>query len=200
MRAALILIAGPAGAGKSHVAHAIARVLPSTVLLDKDTLTRALVEPLLVQMGQPASDRESAVYVEQVRPLEYAALLAIAFETMQTGRIALAVAPFARELDDPEWVAAIGARTKQAAAGFGVIWVHADAQITHARIQARGEARDARKLRHWPEYVARTQFAPPTVSPLHAFHNTVTGNPARFERELASAVAFIERHAVDEEC
>lgn len=215
MNPTLILIGGPAGAGKTFVAHAVARVLPSTVLLDKDTLTSPLVEALLLQLGQPPTDRDSTVYQEQVRPLEYATLMAAAFETLQTGRVVLAVAPFARELHDPHWLATTCARAKQLHAGFGVVWVQTTAPATHARIRARGEARDALKLRQWPEYVARTSFAAPQVQPLHVFHNDgssgdgsngdsvdrpmaarASGAQAgRFARELQSVLDFIAQRA-----
>ncbi len=207
---ALILIAGPAGAGKTQVAHAIARALPAAVVLDKDTLTSPLVEALLVRLGQLATDRESAAYLEHVRPLEYRTLLDAAFEVMRTGRIALAVAPFARELADPAWIDSMREHARSHGGGFGVVWVHADAEATRARMIQRGESRDAHKLARWADYAARTGFAAPSVQPVHVFDNRAPvarlaptrhggnqdGSDDAFATQLRAALAFIHGCAV----
>lgn len=187
MGPALILIGGPAGAGKTYVARAIARVVSTAVLLDKDTLTSPLVEALLLQLGRPSGDRDSTIYQQQVRPLEYTTLMDAAFEVLHSDRVVLAVAPFALELHDSHWLAATRARAKRLAAGFGVVWVQAAAALTQVRIRARGESRDAHKLDQWSEYLARTGFAAPPIQPLHVFHNDGTGGTDQATAPLASA-------------
>ncbi len=69
-RGALILIGGPAGAGKSHVSQLLVRHTDAAVLLDKDTLTRPLAERLLIELGCSPHDRESSTYRERVRPVK----------------------------------------------------------------------------------------------------------------------------------
>ncbi len=129
---------------------------------------------------------------------------------MRTGRIALAVAPFARELADPAWIDSMREHARSHGGGFGVVWVHADAEATRARMIQRGESRDAHKLARWADHAARTGFAAPSVQPVHVFDNRAPvarlaptrhggnqdGSDDAFATQLRAALAFIHGCAV----
>src|SRR4051812_22582180 len=66
----LILIGGYAGSGKSELGRIIARET-GWPMIDKDTITRPVVEAMLEAIGHSANDRESEEYMTLVRPREY---------------------------------------------------------------------------------------------------------------------------------
>jgi DNA-binding transcriptional regulator YhcF (GntR family) len=77
----LILIGGYAGSGKSELGRTLAR-LTSWAMVDKDTTTRPVVEKTLEVMGTSPNDRESDIYLNEVRPREYEAMMATIAENL----------------------------------------------------------------------------------------------------------------------
>ncbi|MFE9427768.1 hypothetical protein ACFYNO_32955 [Kitasatospora sp. NPDC006697] len=63
----LVLVGGYAGTGKTELARFLSE-LTGWPLLDKDPLSRALVEALLVELGSEPNDRQSELYRTRVRP------------------------------------------------------------------------------------------------------------------------------------
>jgi len=127
--------------------------------IDKDTITGPVVEVALEALGRPASDRESPVYLSQVRPREYEALIATAHDNVSCGAGAILVAPFLRECADPAWLARELGRFADEGASVTVVWVTCDAESMHAYLRGRGAPRDAHKLGAWDEYLASIDLA-----------------------------------------
>lgn len=123
-------------------------------MLDKDTLTRPVVEVALEALGKSPNDRESDTYLSVIRPREYEGLIAAADENIASGNSIIAVAPFLREFADPAWIS----RTKAAYASEGAlvtfVWVHTDVDTMHTYLRHRSAARDTAKLVDWEGYVA----------------------------------------------
>ena len=70
----LVVVAGHAGSGKTELAKILA-CRTRWALLDKDTLTRPLVEAHAALLCGDPDDRHTATYLQTIRPLEYRILL-----------------------------------------------------------------------------------------------------------------------------
>lgn len=149
----VFLIGGYAGSGKSELARVLSR-LTGSAIVDKDTITRPVVERLLEELGRPAHDRESQTYLEQVRSHEYEALQATIQENADVGVGLIATAPFMREFQDAAWIDRVSTRLNAAGVGLTLVWVRCDASTMHTYLKRRGAARDTGKLADWSDYVA----------------------------------------------
>ncbi|MFD2793833.1 GntR family transcriptional regulator [Promicromonospora vindobonensis] len=149
----VFLIGGYAGSGKSELARVLSR-LAGAAIVDKDTITRPVVERLLEELSRPPHDRESATYLEQVRSHEYEALLATIQENAEVGVGVIATAPFIREFQDVAWIDRVSTRLNAAGVGLTLVWVRCDANTMHTYLKRRGAARDTGKLADWNDYVA----------------------------------------------
>ncbi|MGM0724154.1 MAG: GntR family transcriptional regulator [Actinomycetota bacterium] len=160
-RPMLLLVGGYAGSGKTELGRVIAR-RTGWPMLDKDTATRPVTEALLMALGQPPEDRESASYLDKVRPAEYEALRMLAFENLACGNSVVMTAPFIRELSDPAWSKRIADAADGAGADVYAFWIRCDYDSMQTYLRRRGAARDSYKLTHWDEYAAgiRQDFAP----------------------------------------
>lgn len=158
----VILIGGYAGCGKSELGRILARKT-GWPILDKDTITRPVVEIALETLGQPPHDRESEAYMNTVRPREYEALLAAVIENVECGNSVIATAPFVREFRDPVWIDRVSAQLAARNARPILVWVHCDPDTMHTYIRHRAAARDAAKLADWPSYLGSLDldFRPP---------------------------------------
>lgn len=158
----VILIGGYAGSGKSELGRMVARQTGWPVL-DKDTLTRPVVEAALEVLGSSPHDRESDVYLSRVRPREYEALAAAIDEQLECGTSAIASAPYLKEFTDPTWVERMRSTCEAVGGRAVLVWVQCDPESMHTYIRRRGAARDAAKLSNWSNYVANLDldFRPP---------------------------------------
>jgi predicted kinase len=127
------MVGGYAGSGKSELSRIIARET-GWAMLDKDTITRPVVERVLEALGRSPHDRESPVYLSEVRPREYEALAAAIRENLECGNSVVATAPYIREFADAAWLE----RTANDYAEFN--------------LRRRGAARDTAKLADWQQY------------------------------------------------
>jgi predicted kinase len=157
----LVLVAGGPGAGKTALARALAAQFEQAILLDKDVVNGIWVDAMLARLNGGKVDRESPIYIETLRPLEYAALMGAAFDNLALGKWVFVVAPFGHELSDGAWVRRVKASVQKLRGRLRAIWIEIDAETAKARIAARNEPRDAWKLAHWNEFLARSQFVPP---------------------------------------
>ncbi|MGN9803448.1 AAA family ATPase [Micromonospora sp. L32] len=151
-RPRVVLIGGYAGSGKTELGRILARET-GWPILDKDTLTRPVVEAALETLGQSPHDRESQTYLSQIRPREYEALQDAASENIQCGNSVIVTAPFIREFGDAAWMARTRAFYEAAKASTSVVWVYCDADTMLTYVRRRGAARDAFKLADWPGYL-----------------------------------------------
>lgn len=148
----VLLIGGYAGSGKTELGRILARET-GWAILDKDTLTRPVVEEALEVSGLSPNDRESELYASAIRPREYEALTSAMTENIECGNSVILTAPFIREFGDEAWVSRTQARCTDAGATASFIWVHCDAETMHTYVRHRGAARDAAKLADWRGYL-----------------------------------------------
>lgn len=172
----VLAIGGFAGSGKSELGRILAREV-GWPMLDKDTLTRPVVEAALEALGQSPNDRESPVYLEKIRPREYESLMAAMNENLQCGTSAILAAPFIKEFANPAWISRLEAACSDLGATLHLIWVHCDPGTMHTYVRHRGAARDAAKLANWAEYLMSvdTHFRPPV--PHTVIDNCASGEP-----------------------
>lgn len=188
----VILIGGYAGSGKSELGRILARETGWAVL-DKDTLTRPLVEKALTELGLSPHDRESPHYLVEIRPLEYEALAAAIEENVQCGNSVIASAPFIREFDDPAWFSRLTATYSSFNADVTVVWVYCDEPTMHTYLRRRGAARDNGKLGDWPNYIATIDpgYRPPL--PHIVVDNCAAGAP--LQKQARNVVARVTGRA-----
>lgn len=183
----VVAIGGFAGSGKTELARILARET-GWPILDKDTLTRPVVEAALEALGQSPNDRESDVYLEKIRPREYESLHAAMVENLQCGNSAILAAPFIKEFGNPTWINRLESACTELGASLHIVWVHCDPGTMHTYVRHRGAARDAAKLANWATYLMSvdTHFRPPV--PHTVIDNCSTGEPLREQakRLLAS--------------
>ncbi|WP_231618906.1 AAA family ATPase [Nonomuraea sp. SBT364] len=160
----LTLVGGYAGSGKTEFSRFLSDIT-GWAFLDKDSLTRAMVERLLVSLGGDPHDRHTELYLREVRPLEYRCLMETAFDNLKVGTSAILSAPFIAELADPDWVSRLTNRCAAKGIDVAVVWVRCDVESMREYIEFRGAPRDAWKLQNWKEYAAGldTDAAPPTA-------------------------------------
>jgi DNA-binding transcriptional regulator YhcF (GntR family) len=184
----VVFVGGYAGSGKSELGKILARET-GWPLLDKDTLTRPVLEAALEILGLSPHDRESEAYLNLMRPREYEATMAAAVENVSCGNSAIVAAPFLREFKDTAWIERTQATFTDLRAVTTFVWVYCDEDSMHRYIRQRGAARDGGKLADWPTYVAGIDldFRPPV--PHHVVTNCVSGAPLQTQaRELLKGV------------
>jgi predicted kinase len=184
----VLLVGGYAGSGKTELGRILAR-MTGWPMLDKDTLTRPVVEAALQMIGQSPNDRESETYLEVIRPREYEALSAAMVENVECGNSAIVTAPFLREFSDLAWIGRTQAALRDLKATATIVWVYCDPASMHTYIRRRGAARDGAKLADWPSYVnlIDTEFRPP--APHYVMDNCTSGEPLQQQaQELLKTV------------
>jgi predicted kinase len=147
----LVLVGGYAGSGKSELAGFLS-YLTGWPILDKDSLTRALVESLLVAHGGDPDDRHTPLYLEKVRDAEYQCLMETTYDNVKSGISTVLDAPFLREFGDAAWMQRLVNRCKSFGVEVTVIWVQCDLESMREYIAVRSAARDSWKLQNWDEY------------------------------------------------
>jgi predicted kinase len=152
-RTTLTLVGGYAGSGKSELARFLGMVTAWAVL-DKDTLTRPMVEQLLRTHGADPDDRHSELYAEHVRPYEYRCLMDAAWDNLDCGVSVILDAPFVGQFSDPEWMRGLTDRCAAERVPLHCVWVASDPASMREHIEFRGTPRDAWKLRNWDTYAA----------------------------------------------
>ncbi|MGH8904750.1 MAG: AAA family ATPase [Egibacteraceae bacterium] len=152
-RPLLAVVGGFAGCGKTEFGRFLSGVTGWTHL-DKDVLTRPLVESLLASLGADPNDRHTELYLRQVRPVEYRCLLSAMFNNLDNGVSTILTAPFLQEMPNFSWLQRLGSRCAAREVDVAVIWVDADVEAMHTYLQARDAARDTWKLNHWDDYLA----------------------------------------------
>ncbi|SNT61053.1 Predicted kinase [Streptosporangium subroseum] len=177
----LVLVGGYAGSGKTEFSRFLSDIT-GWAFLDKDSLTRCIVERLLVSLGGDPNDRHSDLYLKEVRPLEYRCLMEAAWDNLNVGTSAILSAPFITELKDEAWFTRLENRCAAKGIDVAAIWVRCDPESMREYIEFRGAARDAWKLGNWERYAdgLDTDTSPPTA------HVTV-------DNRLGSAISLADQ-------
>jgi hypothetical protein len=111
------------------------------------------------------NDRDSLVYREKIRPLEYKYLKMQAADFLKLGVHVVLPAPWTDALES-------GDLFSNAAMGFPDntiikrVYLYCSLRARHGRILKRGSPRDKWKLEHWDEYIASINTGWPDVDPL----------------------------------
>jgi DNA-binding transcriptional regulator YhcF (GntR family)/predicted kinase len=186
----VVLIGGYPGSGKTELGRILARET-GWPMLDKDTLTRPVVEAALEVLGRSPHDRESETYLTIIRPREYEALMSAMAENVQCGTSAIVTAPFIFELRDTAWINRLEATCHDMNAALSIAWVHCDATTMHTYMRHRGAARDATKLENWNTYLAAIDldFRPPVPHTVIDNSASVVPLQAQARKLLASVVS-----------
>lgn len=160
----LIFILGGAGAGKTTVAKALARV-SRTALFDMDTLLRPAAEMIMAQSGLDPNDRDSTTYKRLCRDLGYRITMDAALENIAIGNDAIVIGPFTKEIENSQWLnnelATIGLTINKVEVKVVVVRLQ-DERLYHQRIEARGSILDKWKLENWSEFyrsISRRELA-----------------------------------------
>ncbi|MEK8129987.1 AAA family ATPase [Paenibacillus filicis] len=174
----ILFIVGPAGAGKTTLAKALARS-SRTPLFDMDTLLRPAAETIMTISGLDPNDRDSPVYKTYCRDLGYRITMDAVLENTQLGLDALVVGPFTRETADPQWpeqeLARIEATLQDVDLKVISVYLPDDGDYRE-RIQQRASILDVWKLDNWdnfrPSLGRRTIQWPVPSSALLEFDNS----------------------------
>jgi predicted kinase/transcriptional regulator with XRE-family HTH domain len=158
----LTLVGGYAGSGKSEFGRFLSSVT-GWAFLDKDTLTRPLVEQMLIALGGDRDDRNTDLYLTHVRPFEYRCLMESAMESLSCGVSTVITAPFLRELGDDAFFTRLRNNSAGRGAALSIIWVQCDVESMFDYLSYRGAARDRWKLANWEAYLddIDLDFRPP---------------------------------------
>jgi DNA-binding transcriptional regulator YhcF (GntR family) len=188
----VVMIGGYAGSGKTELGRIVSRET-GWPLLDKDTLTRPVVEAALEAVGHSPHDRDSELYVSKIRPREYESLINAVTENLQCGTGSVVTAPFIREFADAAWINRTEATCKDLGATVTLVWLYCDADTMHTYVRHRGAARDAAKLADWEGYLAGIDLDMRPPVPHIVVDNSASSEPLQQQaRALIDEVRKLE--------
>ncbi|AWV33690.1 MULTISPECIES: AAA family ATPase [Paenibacillus] len=187
----LVFFLGPAGAGKTTLAKAIAsrRKIP---FFDMDILLRPAADAIMTLHGLDPADRDSAEYKRLCRDLGYRITMDAALDNISLDVDAFVVGPFTKEAANPDWIshelARIG-RSLQDVEVKVVLVGLANEELYRERIQDRQSPLDEWKFQHWNEF--RTSLGNRTVEwPLPAENIALIDNS---NPDITATTAAVEQ-------
>ncbi|AIQ74369.1 MULTISPECIES: AAA family ATPase [Paenibacillus] len=187
----LVFFLGPAGAGKTTLAKAIAsrRKIP---FFDMDILLRPAADAIMTLHGLDPADRDSAEYKRLCRDLGYRITMDAALDNIGLYVDAFVVGPFTKEAANPDWISNELVRIGRSLLDVEVKVVLvglANEELYRERIQDRQSPLDEWKFQHWNEF--RTSLGNRTVAwPLPAENIALIDNS---NPDINATVAAVER-------
>ncbi|MBY3620742.1 AAA family ATPase [Acinetobacter sp. CUI P1] len=186
----LVFFLGPAGAGKTTLAKAIAsrREVP---FFDMDILLRPAADAIMTYHGLDPADRDSADYKRLCRDLGYRITMDAALDNIGLNVDAFVVGPFTKEAANPDWISSelsrIG-RSLQDVEVKVVLVELANEELYRKRILDRQSPLDEWKFQHWDEF--RKAFGNRSVTwPLPSSNVKVIDNS---NPDITKTVATVE--------
>ncbi|WP_310828596.1 AAA family ATPase [Paenibacillus pedocola] len=147
----LVFFLGPAGAGKTTLAKAVAS-RRKAAFFDMDILLRPAADAIMTMHGLDPTDRDSAEYKRLCRDLGYRITMDAALDNLGLDSDVYVVGPFTKEAADPGWIESELKRiglTLQDVLVKVVMVTLADEELFRKRIQGRHSPLDDWKFRHW---------------------------------------------------
>jgi predicted kinase len=159
----LIFFTGHAGVGKTTLSKMAVQQLhvitgESFFLLDKDTVYGAYSAKVMGLITGDPHDRDSPMFLENLRQPEYDGMLDIARDNLSIGVNVVICAPFSQEVKSRKLFDA-QALGMPANTRIHVAWITINEELAKQRIISRGDMRDKYKLAHWEDYRKR-RFEP----------------------------------------
>jgi adenylate kinase family enzyme len=152
----LVFFLGPAGAGKTTLAKAVAS-RRKAAFFDMDILLRPAANVIMTMHGLDPSDRDSADYKRLCRDLGYKITMDAALDNIGLDADAFVVGPFTKEAADPEWISSELSRIGRSLQDVEVKVVMvglANEDLYRERIMGRQSHLDQWKLEHWENFKA----------------------------------------------
>ncbi|WP_020428666.1 AAA family ATPase, partial [Paenibacillus riograndensis] len=160
----LVFFLGPAGAGKTTLAKAVASRRKAAVL-DMDILLRPAADVIMQMHGLDPADRDSAEYKRLCRDLGYRITMDAALDNMGLDCDVFVVGPFTKEAAEPDWIggelARIG-RTLEEIVVKVVLVSLGNTGLYRERIEGRHLPLDAWKFQNWETF--RTSLGTRTIA------------------------------------
>lgn len=178
----VVIVGGYAGSGKTETGRIITRAT-GWPMLDKDSITRPVVESMLRELGLSPHDRESETYLTKIRPAEYESLREVALENVSCGNSVVLTAPFTKELRDSAWCQRTIADFAAHDAQVRALWVRCDEESMRIYLRRRGAARDDNKLANWQQYVDGLDLQYTAAMPHVVLNNSIQDPPLQVQAE-----------------
>lgn len=167
----LILVTSPPACGKTFISKQLAKALTNCVYLDKDTLI--VLSKQIFKVAGEEYNRSSDFFQREIRDYEYDCVLDLAMEAHEYNDTVLINAPFTDEIRDEEYIENLSSTLAQKGIKLVVIWVQTSVEVCKERMIKRASDRDAWKLEHWDEYIAKCNFNKPDhIKDLIIFENS----------------------------
>lgn len=187
----LVFFLGPAGAGKTTLAKAIASY-KKVPFFDMDILLRPAANAIMTLHGLDPADRDSAEYKRLCRDLGYRITMDAALDNIGLDIDAFVVGPFTKEAATPDWIsselARIGRSTQDVEVKVVLVGL-ANEELYRKRIQGRQSPLDEWKFQHWDEF--RASLGERTVKwPLPSSNVVLIDNS---NPDIKETVAAVER-------
>lgn len=178
----VIIVGGYAGSGKTETGRILAR-LTGFPMVDKDSITRPVVEAMLRALDLDPRDRESDTYLDVIRPAEYESLREVALENVSCGNSVIMTAPFTKELRNPTWCQRTISEFGVHEAQVRMVWVRCDEDSMRTYLRRRGAARDDHKLENWDKYIEGLDLNYTPAAPHVILNNSVQDPPLQVQAE-----------------
>lgn len=193
----LVFFLGPAGAGKTTLAKAVASHRPAS-FFDMDILLRPAADVIMSMHGLDPADRDSAEYKRLCRDLGYRITMDAALDNIGLSSDVFVVGPFTKETADPGWISSelsrIGLTLQQVEVKVVLVGL-ASEELYRERIQGRQSPLDAWKFGHWDEF--RSSLGTRTVAwPLPASNVRLVDNS---NPDIQATAAAVERFIYETE-
>lgn len=146
-----IIVAGCAGAGKTTLGKEIAKKL-DFAFVDKDTVCGDFTDFILTKTGGSAAERESKLYKNEVRPMEYLSTFKVCKDILDCGKGVVLAIPFVKEIQHYDMWEDICSAVGLDENNLLVVWIEHNEAREHRNILKRNSPRDDYKLEHWSEY------------------------------------------------
>ena len=158
--AKVLFVLGNAGSGKTHFSR---KFIKSELeqknfwcLVDKDHVGEPITNQLMIKLGLDPDDRDSPIYKEEVRYLEYQAALSVIRDQLHLGINVVAPGPWTKELKN-------GLLFNNEELGFPKetelhhVYLDAKPLDVYNLIKKRNNKRDKWKLNHWEDFAKKLE-------------------------------------------